>query len=345
MARFVKGDVVVVPFPFSDLTQSKRRPALVIAELEGDDLILCQVTSQPLQDRYAIPVRDPDFDVGTLRQPSNIRPNRLFTADARIVLYRLGRLRQDKIVEVIERIVGILSGISVSRRRRVSWRPRPFQRNAACTSVSLGESSHAVRQGSPQAGREIWDRHNYSFLVSSVPLAMNQRPGIIEPVPISRPLQPDCSNKTDVHPDFSGFRDGRCVSRVHANDIGWGDQPVGARMLRPSLFSRSTDCAAAKGFCADCAQPAAVLLLQLWPEDEKQNGLRRAQTSASSVEPSSRRAVPSHTHSITFGQAGASAFRNAGGLYVGQAVSHKRLTVFQHYDIATTGLTFSSPPA
>jgi len=49
MERFVKGDVVVVPFPFSDLTRAKRRPALVIAELEGDDLILCQITSQPLE--------------------------------------------------------------------------------------------------------------------------------------------------------------------------------------------------------------------------------------------------------------------------------------------------------
>jgi mRNA interferase MazF len=45
MARFVKGDIVVVPFPFSDLTQAKRRPALVIAELKGNDVILCQITS------------------------------------------------------------------------------------------------------------------------------------------------------------------------------------------------------------------------------------------------------------------------------------------------------------
>ena len=39
MAGFVKGDVVIVPFPFLDLTQAKRRPALVLSEFRGDDLI------------------------------------------------------------------------------------------------------------------------------------------------------------------------------------------------------------------------------------------------------------------------------------------------------------------
>jgi len=46
MERFVKGDIVVLPFPFSDLTISKNRPCLVVAALKGDDLILCQITSQ-----------------------------------------------------------------------------------------------------------------------------------------------------------------------------------------------------------------------------------------------------------------------------------------------------------
>lgn len=108
MARFVKGDVVVVPFPFSDLTRAKRRPALVIAELEGDDLILCQITSQRIRDRYAVSIDDNDFETEALRQKSNVRPNRIFTADRHIVLYRVGHLKPDKISEVIERIVDIL---------------------------------------------------------------------------------------------------------------------------------------------------------------------------------------------------------------------------------------------
>ena len=86
MERFVKGDVVVVPFPFSDLTRSKRRPALVIAELEADDLILCQITSREIRDNYAILLEESDFESGIIKQKSNIRPNRIFTADRHIVI-------------------------------------------------------------------------------------------------------------------------------------------------------------------------------------------------------------------------------------------------------------------
>jgi mRNA interferase MazF len=108
LARFVKGDVVVVPFPFSDLTQSKRRPALVIAELTGKDVILCQITSQWINDEYAILIDNSDFDEGTLNQRSHIRPNRIFTADSSIILYSVGQLKKKRIDEVINKLIEIL---------------------------------------------------------------------------------------------------------------------------------------------------------------------------------------------------------------------------------------------
>jgi len=104
----MKGDVVIVPFPFSDLTRAKRRPALLIAELEGDDIILCQITSQEIKDRYAISLDENDFKTGGLKQRSNVRPNRIFTADRRIILYRVGYLKEEKTYEVTERVVEIL---------------------------------------------------------------------------------------------------------------------------------------------------------------------------------------------------------------------------------------------
>jgi len=108
MATFVKGDIVVIPFPFSDLSQSKRRPALVLTVLQGNDLILCQITSKSIKDNYAIPVDQNDFASGSLNQESNIRPNRLFTADNQIVLYRIGNIKRIKLDQVMDKIVEII---------------------------------------------------------------------------------------------------------------------------------------------------------------------------------------------------------------------------------------------
>jgi mRNA interferase MazF len=110
MGRFVKGDVVVLPFPFSDLSASKRRPALVVASLKThDDVILCMITSKKTGDNSAVAVTDADFEKGGLRQDSNVRPNRLFTAESSIILSTAGRLSRVKIDEVVQAIIHILT--------------------------------------------------------------------------------------------------------------------------------------------------------------------------------------------------------------------------------------------
>jgi len=108
MEKLVKGDVVVLPFPYSDLSSSKKRPALIIAILEGDDILLCQITSRQRDDKYVINLKDSDFEQGKLNLDSYIRPNRIFTADKSIVLYKIGSLKEKKSSEVIESIINIL---------------------------------------------------------------------------------------------------------------------------------------------------------------------------------------------------------------------------------------------
>ena len=108
MERFVKGDVVVLPFPYSDLSNSKRRPALVLADLKGDDIILCQITSQFVKDDYAICLDNSDFIKGSLNKPSNIRPNRLFTAEKGIISRKVGTIKPDLFDKVVEKLYGII---------------------------------------------------------------------------------------------------------------------------------------------------------------------------------------------------------------------------------------------
>jgi len=105
MERFVKGDVVVVPFPFSDLSGSKRRPALVLTDIQGDDIIICQITSQQTDDVYAQALRPDDFVSGSLPVDSFIRPLRVFTADKHIVFRKIGQITPDRMNKVIDAII------------------------------------------------------------------------------------------------------------------------------------------------------------------------------------------------------------------------------------------------
>lgn len=109
MGRSMKGDVVVIPFPFSDLSGSKRRPALVVADWGGDDVMLCQITSQAKRDGLEIPLTAQDFASGRLPIASHIRPNKVFTADRRIIRYVAGRVSNTKYQEVASRIVELVS--------------------------------------------------------------------------------------------------------------------------------------------------------------------------------------------------------------------------------------------
>src|SRR3989339_110203 len=90
MAKFVRGSIVVIPFPFSDLSGSKKRPAMVLAELAGDDVLLCQITSQPSRDSLAVPISHLDFLKGSLPVASYIRSTRIFTADKNIIIRTAG---------------------------------------------------------------------------------------------------------------------------------------------------------------------------------------------------------------------------------------------------------------
>jgi mRNA interferase MazF len=108
MGGLVKGDIVVVLFPFSDLSSAKKRPALVLASPDGDDVILCQITSRLVSDRYAILISEADFSSGSLRQDSNVRPTRIFTADKKIIQYIAGHLNDNTITAIIDRVVEIM---------------------------------------------------------------------------------------------------------------------------------------------------------------------------------------------------------------------------------------------
>jgi mRNA interferase MazF len=101
MVKPVAGEIVVIPFPRTD--GGKRRPALVIADLPGADLILCQITSRAHSDGFAVPLDGSDCERGQIDQPCYIRPQRLFTLEHRIILHSVGKVTEAKLDEVLKR--------------------------------------------------------------------------------------------------------------------------------------------------------------------------------------------------------------------------------------------------
>ena len=98
------GSVVLIPFPFSDLSQSKIRPALVLANAERGDWILCQITSKPYADQRAVRLDEGDFAIGGLELASYLRPGKLFTANEALMIETVGQLRPDKLRTILKAV-------------------------------------------------------------------------------------------------------------------------------------------------------------------------------------------------------------------------------------------------
>ncbi|ROL59231.1 type II toxin-antitoxin system PemK/MazF family toxin [Bacteroidetes/Chlorobi group bacterium ChocPot_Mid] len=108
MEEFIKGSVVIINYPFSDFSSQKKRPALVIATPKGQDIILCQITSQNHYDSYSLVLDSDDFLKGSLHQKSYIRPNKIISIDKSIVSYTIGSIHHSKLAIVIDKIIEVI---------------------------------------------------------------------------------------------------------------------------------------------------------------------------------------------------------------------------------------------
>ena len=103
-----KRRVVLLPFPFSDLSAQKLRPALVMADAGRGDWLLCQITSKPYADPAAVEIATSDFVSGGLRITSHVRPAKLFTAHASLVHGVAGELSAAAHDKVCAALVAVL---------------------------------------------------------------------------------------------------------------------------------------------------------------------------------------------------------------------------------------------
>ena len=108
-----RGDIVLVSFPFTDLTSTKRRPALVISpdvfnRLNGD-LVLVAITSQLSPVPFSVPVLPADCEGGALPKESIVKVTKMFTLSSALIAKRLCRVSGQKQNQILASLRDLFS--------------------------------------------------------------------------------------------------------------------------------------------------------------------------------------------------------------------------------------------
>ena len=108
MTTYNQKDIVLVPFPFSELTYAKKRPALILASIPARDELICMMlTSSKLIDQ-SVDIPIDSLDGTGLPKPTVARTSRLFTLKGSMVVKRLGQINDSAYAEIVNRIIQII---------------------------------------------------------------------------------------------------------------------------------------------------------------------------------------------------------------------------------------------
>lgn len=113
---YKQRDIVLLPFPYTDLSSSKKRPAMVVSSnvfnSASGDVVCCLITTNPNEDRFTVKLSNSDVEDGVLHYESILKPYRIFTVDKKIVLKKLCSLKKQRFGKVMEKLRSLFAGAS-----------------------------------------------------------------------------------------------------------------------------------------------------------------------------------------------------------------------------------------
>ncbi len=107
LTTLAPGEIVLVSFPFSDLSQTKLRPVVVLADAGRGDWILCQITSKPHTGVQAITLDNNSFISGSLNRTSYVLPTKLFTSHCNLITAQIASLKTEMFGQIIEAVINV----------------------------------------------------------------------------------------------------------------------------------------------------------------------------------------------------------------------------------------------
>lgn len=109
---FNQGDILIVPFPFSDLTSVRQRPVLVLSKKEYnekcEDIITCGITSNIKDSKYSVLIDNSELIEGNIPVKSRIKVDKLFTLEQDIIIKKIGRVNKETFSKVKKEFVNLV---------------------------------------------------------------------------------------------------------------------------------------------------------------------------------------------------------------------------------------------
>lgn len=107
-----QGEVILTPFPFSNLEKEKLRPSVIISNdnynKKFEDILVVPMTSNLNVREYTISLTNKDLEKGKLLKDSLIKVDRIFSINKNLVRLKIGRINQAKLKEIKNIILGLL---------------------------------------------------------------------------------------------------------------------------------------------------------------------------------------------------------------------------------------------
>ena len=111
--KFERGEMVLVPFPFTDMSQSKLRPVLVISNISysktSSDFICCGITSNLNNKKNSILLENSDMKDGVLAKKSRIKFDNIFTLQKDLAVRKIGQINSKKLNLVVNSIIKLIA--------------------------------------------------------------------------------------------------------------------------------------------------------------------------------------------------------------------------------------------
>lgn len=109
--RVNQKEIVLLPYPFSDLRGTKVRPALVVSNnrfnKKSDGCVMVPLTTVIKDELYSIVIQQSDMSSGKLLRSSRIRTDKIFCVEKNLITMKIGMVNDDSFGKVREEVLGI----------------------------------------------------------------------------------------------------------------------------------------------------------------------------------------------------------------------------------------------